>query len=171
MQLETVVDTRNLNGTVSTSELDGRVVTTRSLAGMAGLVVIDDALSTTSMNPVQNKVITDALEAAKALCAAPYNSSATYAVGDYCIYNNILYCCNTAIATPEAFNGSHWTATTVSGELKTVKSTVSGLWQPPASPVADATYSLVNVVSGGTPSYSWAEAVTYAELLANEWGN
>jgi len=46
-----------------------------------------------------------------------YNSNATYSAGDYCIYNTTLYKCNTDIDTPEAFDSTHWTATTVAKEL------------------------------------------------------
>lgn len=47
-----------------------------------------------------------------------YSASATYAVGDYCIYNDTLYKCNTAIATGEAFTPAKWDATTAAEEIK-----------------------------------------------------
>lgn len=47
-----------------------------------------------------------------------YDPTQTYAVGDYCIYNNTLYRCNTAIATAEAWNSAHWTATSIASELE-----------------------------------------------------
>lgn len=47
-----------------------------------------------------------------------YDATATYAVGDYCIYNNTLYRCKTAINTGEAFTPAKWDATTVAGEIK-----------------------------------------------------
>ena len=46
-----------------------------------------------------------------------YDDTATYAVGDLCIYNNTLYKCTTAITTAEAWNASHWTATSIADEL------------------------------------------------------
>lgn len=46
-----------------------------------------------------------------------YSSSRTYAVGDLCILGNLLYKCNTAITTPEAWTPAHWTTTTVKAEL------------------------------------------------------
>lgn len=54
--------------------------------------------------------------------AETYNSSSTYAVGDYCIYNNSLYRCTTAITTAEAFTVGHWTAVNVTGEVSDLKS-------------------------------------------------
>ena len=53
--------------------------------------------------------------------ADAYDATATYAVGDYCIHDNQLYKCNTAITTPEAFNSNHWTATSISNELESLK--------------------------------------------------
>lgn len=43
--------------------------------------------------------------------ASGYDSSASYSVGDYCIYQKQLYRCTTAIPSGgEAWNSSHWTA-------------------------------------------------------------
>lgn len=41
-----------------------------------------------------------------------YSSSSTYNVGDYAVYNNVLYRCVTAIVTPEAWNSSKWEVAT-----------------------------------------------------------
>lgn len=38
-----------------------------------------------------------------------YNPESTYAVGDFCYYENELYECNTDISTAEAWNAAHWT--------------------------------------------------------------
>lgn len=38
-----------------------------------------------------------------------YDPTATYAVGDFCYYENELYECNTAISSAEAWNAAHWT--------------------------------------------------------------
>ncbi len=42
--------------------------------------------------------------------AAAYDSSKTYAVGAYCIESSVVYKCNTAIDTAEAFDASKWTS-------------------------------------------------------------
>lgn len=47
-----------------------------------------------------------------------YSSSSTYNVGDYCIYDNTLYQCNTKISTAEAWNSSHWTEVNIIGKLE-----------------------------------------------------
>ena len=41
--------------------------------------------------------------------ATNYDSTATYAVGDFCIHSDKLYRCTTAISTAEAWNSAHWT--------------------------------------------------------------
>ena len=46
-----------------------------------------------------------------------FNSSLTYVVGDFCIYNNTLYKCTTAINTAGEWDESKWEATTVATEL------------------------------------------------------
>ena len=56
------------------------------------------------------------------LIAAEYSSSSTYAVGDYCINNNYLYRCTTAISTAEAWTSGHWQQVTVGTELSDLKS-------------------------------------------------
>ena len=49
--------------------------------------------------------------------APAYSASATYDVGDYCIYNGAFYKCSTAITTAEPWTAAHWTQTTVQAEL------------------------------------------------------
>lgn len=46
--------------------------------------------------------------------APAYDATATYAVGDICTHNGVMYECNTAIETAEAWNSEHWTETNVS---------------------------------------------------------
>ena len=49
--------------------------------------------------------------------AAEYSASSTYAVGEYCMYNNALYRCTTAITTAEAWTAAHWTAAKIGEDL------------------------------------------------------
>ena len=44
--------------------------------------------------------------------AEEYDSTSTYAVGDYCYHSDTLYRCTTAISTAEAWTAGHWTAET-----------------------------------------------------------
>lgn len=58
--------------------------------------------------------------------ASAYSSSATYAIGQYCMYNNNLYRCITTISTAEAWNAAHWTQVTVGDSLYSKVDKVSG---------------------------------------------
>lgn len=47
-----------------------------------------------------------------------YSSTDTYNIGDYSIYNNQLYRCNTDISVAEAWNSNHWDIVLLSDEIK-----------------------------------------------------
>lgn len=49
--------------------------------------------------------------------AEEYDSTATYEVGEYAVYNSDLYKCTTAITVPEVFNNSHWTHCYIMDEI------------------------------------------------------
>ena len=53
--------------------------------------------------------------------------SGVYSVGDYCVYQTVLYKCITAISTPEAFDSTKWSEVTVGDELNGVKNTLNSL--------------------------------------------
>ena len=54
-----------------------------------------------------------------------FSTSSTYAVGDYCIYNNKLYKCTTAISTAGAWDSSKWTETQIADEFSSLNSNLS----------------------------------------------
>jgi hypothetical protein len=62
--------------------------------------------------------------ASKSMISDAYDSTKTYAVGDYCIYNNTLYICKTAITTAEEWTPAHWDATNCTTELSELKGTL-----------------------------------------------
>ena len=47
-----------------------------------------------------------------------YDSTATYALGDYCVYENLLYRCISTISVAEAWTAAHWTQILIMGDLK-----------------------------------------------------
>lgn len=57
------------------------------------------------------------------IIAASYNTTTSYAVGDYCIYDNVLQRC--IGATSGTWDSTKWQSTTVGGELKSVTSRLS----------------------------------------------
>ena len=58
--------------------------------------------------------------------APDYDSTATYDVGDWCIYNGTLYQCTTAITVAEAFDPTHWTAKKVVDAFDDIDTELSG---------------------------------------------
>ena len=46
-----------------------------------------------------------------------YSNESAYAVGEYCIYNNTLYKCNTAITVAEDFDADKWDAVQIVDEM------------------------------------------------------
>lgn len=46
-----------------------------------------------------------------------YSPLKTYVVGDYCIYNGLLYKSRTAVSIPEPFDSNKWIVTTVPNEI------------------------------------------------------
>lgn len=50
--------------------------------------------------------------------AEDFDSTSTYAVGDYCIYNGSLYKCTTAVTTAGDWDSSDWTETLVMDEVE-----------------------------------------------------
>ncbi len=67
-----------------------------------------------------------------------YDSSKTYSVGDYCIYNDTLYKCKTAVTSAEEFDSSKWEATNCGKELVALNSNLSpiGVVKTVAAPSA-----------------------------------
>lgn len=59
--------------------------------------------------------------------APEYDNSATYAVGDYCIYQGVTYICSTDIAVAEDFDPDHWTVTSAAAEFSAIKQSLSDL--------------------------------------------
>lgn len=62
--------------------------------------------------------------------APAYSSSATYAVGDYVLYEGGLYKCNTAITTAEAWTAAHWTAVKVGPEITDLNTQINSALTP-----------------------------------------
>ena len=81
---------------------------------------------TGALDAAQGKVLKDLVESVLGQQADIY-SKKTYAVGDYCIYENALYKCSAAISSAEDWTAGHWTKTTIAAELKDIASSVAQL--------------------------------------------
>lgn len=91
-----------------------------------------------------------------------YDSSKTYAVGDYCIYNDTLYKCKTAVTSAEEFDSSKWEATNCGKELVALNSNLLTVtnWAKfknnlslPFTPVADGFVMLIAAPSDINTGY------------------
>ena len=76
---------------------------------------------------VQMKKNADSAQQSKDIVSDEYSATNTYAVGDYCIHENILYKCKTAITTGEAFDINKWVQTTCGTEFRELKNDL--IWQ------------------------------------------
>lgn len=84
------------------------------------------AINFTSALDTTNKTITGAInEVAQGgggggtdVIAEDFDSTATYAVGDYCIYEGSLYKCTTAVTTAGDWDSTDWTETLVMDEVE-----------------------------------------------------
>lgn len=54
-----------------------------------------------------------------------YDNTKTYSVRDYCIKDNVLYKCNTAVEIAEEFDDAKWTATTCASEFDSLNNKLS----------------------------------------------
>lgn len=59
--------------------------------------------------------------------AADYSPTATYDVGDYCVYHNELFVCTTDILVAEEWDGSHWQRTRMSDIVGNVEILLAAL--------------------------------------------
>lgn len=113
-----------------------------------------------------------------------YSNQKTYVVGDYCIYNNVVYKCITPITTSEEFTVAKWEKTSISKELnqlnksvekaittdnigsQSVKSATTSVTATSATSATKANY-LVDITSKSNMGFSY-KANTKPSYL---WGN
>lgn len=64
----------------------------------------------------------------RAMISSEYDPTSSYAVGDYCIYDNVRYVCNTAIASGgETWNSAHWDVDKVDDDISALNRNLSNL--------------------------------------------
>lgn len=80
-----------------------------------------------------------------------YDETQTYAVGDYAIYNNIVYECTTAVSTAEPFDSTKWTATSIEQIIDGVKGDITQLNSSKSNLLTvDTTLQTVGAVAAGS---------------------
>ena len=87
----------------------------------------------------------------RANVAANYDSSETYAVGDYCLHDGSLYKCSTAISSPEAWTAGHWTQIKIAGELSTLNGNITSL----SDQIGDVVHYKSVTIPMATAGTSW----------------
>ena len=97
------------SGKESLTQISNFIAMGVSYAGLA----TEDQTIVGSINEV--KAATGSLAAS---VTDAYDDTATYEVGDLVIYNNTLYKCASAVVTPEDFDDTKWTATTILAEVE-----------------------------------------------------
>ena len=107
----------------ASSVLDMQVVANTLPAGSQATYSYDESLNKATFGIPQGEPGAGAI----GTVANAYDSSKTYAVGDYAIRNNDLYRCITAITTAEAFTASHWTRIVLADDVTDLKSDLTAL--------------------------------------------
>ena len=105
--------------------------------------------------------------------AGAYDSTSTYAVGDYVVYEHDLYVCNTAITTAEDWTAAHWTQTDIGTVLESLKSDIDTLSTSKqdkitASGILKGSGSAVSAATLGT---DYGARVFQFTLAAADWSN
>ena len=99
-----------------------------------------------------------------------YNSTTTYVVDDYCIQNNMIYKCNTAVSVPEVFDPNKWTAVSkINGIIFLVPLSSSGtgnkydeyVWMPIDYTTTPITYGYEKI---GTTDIDLSGYVQYTDI-------
>lgn len=101
--------------------------------------------------------------------ADEYSSSSTYAVGDYCMKDGVLYRCTTAISTAEAWTSGHWTAAQVGdelcdlqGSLNAMKPSQIEIYPNASTPWANPNTIIGFQASGGIITLSTADGLGFS---------
>ena len=119
---DTVYDDTALAGRVSALESNKQdVLTAGTNISISNNTISTSAeenvIDTIKRNGVTQTITNKEVDLDDSKIADTYSTSSTYAVGDYCIYNDTLYKCTTAVDIAEEFDGTKWTATNIMAEL------------------------------------------------------
>lgn len=104
--------------------------------------------------------------------AEEYDSAATYAAGDFAMYEGVLYICTTAIVTPESFNPAKWTQKKImdntggGGGGTTVVANPAGAATETLNKL-QVSQTIYSIPGGGTAQHTY----TTAEQVVGTWIN
>ena len=95
--------------------------------GEGSVSPIDNLTSNSTTEPLsanQGRVLNNQ-KLEKEIISDEWNASTTYAVGQYCIHNNILWKCLVANTNTEPTEGTHWTKVSVANEITSLNSSLT----------------------------------------------
>ena len=101
-------------------------------------------------------------KATAAAIAPAFSSSSTYAVGDYCTYEGLLYKCTTAVSTAGAWNAANWSAVAVTDEMPAPITVDSAMSSSSTNPVQN---KVVNAAIDG--KISWDNSDKNSATIGN----
>ena len=105
-----------------------------------------------------------------------YSDESAYAVGEYCIYNNTLYKCNTPITVGEDFDPEKWDETNIADEIKAAEDAaddkIGDLSDLETTDKTNIVAAINEVLTEETPETVVVQATTneyYFDLLGRLW--
>lgn len=115
--------------------IDGLTNGSRKIPFSGIMDSLDSRLATANKTPrgaiAEIKQIVDShgnvISSIKNMISDEYDDSADYDVGDYCIYDNVRYCCNTEISGGETWNSAHWDVAKVDDDITAINTKLSEL--------------------------------------------
>ena len=93
-----------------------------------GMYLVTDASTGTRKLSLQK-----VLDKAGGNVADDYDATATYEVGDLCVYKGVLYECTTAITTAEAWNSAHWSRINLGDIVADIDGSIEELYEDKAN--------------------------------------
>ena len=97
-------------------------------------VTVDDTLDKASDMPIANSAVAEAIEGvntaidgklAPSVVSDAYSTEKTYAVGEYCIYNDVLWKCKVVSKGVTPAEGATWDKCSVSGEISSLNNVLT----------------------------------------------
>lgn len=133
-------------------------------------------------NEIQIDALTTQVNKDQSNVTSEYVPSATYAVGNYSLYNGVLYRCTTAITTPETWNSAHWTVSKLADNVDTaiktqatVNSNLAGnfasVYSPSSTYAVGAFCTYQNVLYKCTTAITTPEAWNSAHWMTSNLAN
>lgn len=78
-------------------------------------------------NPSTKKYTDDSASTVANNIAPVYSDQSTYAIGDYVLYDKVLYVCNTTISVAESWTAAHWTQTNIATILGNIETALAAI--------------------------------------------